>query len=194
MSHIAISTLQGSNKQRLLWLHSNRAEGEDVHVGRGGGGLDHGPQDGEGRHRQDEGHDRHLLNCWQWRSPCCRLADRLILHSLCSREFMNFPLVLFSYLPLCPPYLTTKSQAVSFCSSHILPISKGNAPIWFLIRCNKILFQIISFGYWFNEIKIYISIIVLPFRDMARGTAERTTTSRWTDQHVQQLQVSIYEG
>ena len=61
----AISTLQGSNKQRLLWLYSHRAEGEDVHVGRGGGGLDHGPQDGEGRHRQDEGHDRHLLNCWQ---------------------------------------------------------------------------------------------------------------------------------
>ena len=39
-----------------------------------------------------------------------------------------------------------------------------------------------------------IYFIVLPFRDMARGTAERTTTSRWTDQHVQQLQVSIYEG
>ena len=45
-----------------------------------------------------------------------------------------------------------------------------------------------------NKIKIYISIIVLPFRDMARGTAERTTTSRRPDQHVQQLQVSIYEG
>merc|ERR1711997_1280158 len=63
--------IERSHKQGLLWHESNRADREDLHLERGGRGVDHGPQDGEGGHRQDEGHDRHLLHRWQRRSPRC---------------------------------------------------------------------------------------------------------------------------